>query len=85
MLNLDGGYNGGGQTATENDKLADAYKVLGVDPSATNDEVKAAYRKMALKHHPTVWPRWERMCASRPSASFKRSMTPRSESMLRVA
>ena len=52
MLNLDGGYNGGGQTATENDKLAEAYKVLGVDPSATNDEVKAAYRKMALKHHP---------------------------------
>lgn len=52
MLNLDGGYSGGGQTATENDKLAEAYKVLGVDPSATNDEVKAAYRKMALKHHP---------------------------------
>ena len=52
MLNLDGGYSGGGQTATESDKLAEAYKVLGVDPSATNDEVKAAYRKMALKHHP---------------------------------
>lgn len=52
MLNLDGGYSGGGQTATEDDKLAEAYKVLGVDPSATNDEVKAAYRKMALKHHP---------------------------------
>ena len=29
-----------------------AYKVLGVSPSATDDEVKAAYRKMALKHHP---------------------------------
>ena len=28
------------------------YKVLGVSPSATDDEVKAAYRKMALKHHP---------------------------------
>jgi len=32
--------------------LADAYRILGIDPSATNDEVKAAYRKMALKHHP---------------------------------
>lgn len=32
--------------------LDDAYKVLGIAPSATNDEVKAAYRKMALKHHP---------------------------------
>ena len=29
-----------------------AYKVLGISPNATNDEVKAAYRKMALQHHP---------------------------------
>lgn len=29
-----------------------AYKVLGVSPSATNDELKAAYRRLALKHHP---------------------------------
>lgn len=29
-----------------------AYKVLGIEPTATDDEVKAAYRKMALKHHP---------------------------------
>lgn len=29
-----------------------AYKVLGISPEATDDEVKAAYRKMALKHHP---------------------------------
>ena len=34
------------------DSLADAYKVLEIDPSATDDEVKAAYRKLALKHHP---------------------------------
>ncbi len=32
--------------------LDDAYKVLGVSPDATDKEVKAAYRKMALKHHP---------------------------------
>ncbi len=29
-----------------------AYKVLGVSPSATDQEVKAAYRKLALQHHP---------------------------------
>ena len=34
------------------DTLEDAYKVLGVSPSATDDEVKRAYRKLALEHHP---------------------------------
>ena len=40
MLNL------GGKT------LEEAYKVLEIEPTATDDEVKKAYRKMALKHHP---------------------------------
>lgn len=42
MLNLQGGVN----------NLDAAYKVLGISKNATDDEVKAAYRKMALKHHP---------------------------------
>lgn len=29
-----------------------AYAVLEISPNATNDEVKAAYRKMAMKNHP---------------------------------
>ncbi len=29
-----------------------AYSVLGVSPSASDDEVKAAYRRMAMKNHP---------------------------------
>jgi DnaJ like chaperone protein len=29
-----------------------AYKVLEITPEATDDEVKAAYRKMAVKYHP---------------------------------
>ena len=31
---------------------ANAYKVLGITKENTNDEVKKAYRKMAVKHHP---------------------------------
>ena len=29
-----------------------AYSVLGISPSATDDEVKTAYRRMAMKNHP---------------------------------
>lgn len=29
-----------------------AYKILEAEPSATDDELKKAYRKMALKYHP---------------------------------
>ncbi len=32
--------------------LNSAYKVLEIDPSASDDEVKKAYKKMAIKHHP---------------------------------
>ena len=34
------------------DDLESAYKVLGVSPNATDDEVKKAYRRLALEHHP---------------------------------
>jgi DnaJ like chaperone protein len=40
MLNLGG------------DSLEEAYKVLEISPDATDQEVRAAYRALALKHHP---------------------------------
>lgn len=32
--------------------MTDPYKVLGVSPHATDDEVKDAYRRLARKYHP---------------------------------
>jgi DnaJ like chaperone protein len=29
-----------------------AYKILEVDPTATDEELKKAYRRMAVKYHP---------------------------------
>lgn len=40
MLNLSG------------QSLEDAYKVLEITPDATDAEVRTAYRRLALKHHP---------------------------------
>lgn len=40
MLNLGG------------NSVEEAYKVLEVEPTATDDEIRKAYRKLALKHHP---------------------------------
>ena len=45
MLNMENG-------ARANSNIEDAYKVLGLSSTATDNEVKVAYRKMALKHHP---------------------------------
>ncbi len=36
----------------EKDDLESAYRVLGVSPDATDDDLRRAYRRLALEHHP---------------------------------
>ncbi len=33
-------------------EFKDYYKILGLEPDATSDEIKRAYRKLALQYHP---------------------------------
>ncbi|OOZ00456.1 co-chaperone DjlA [Solemya velum gill symbiont] len=47
------GWQGRKQSKTAGSlQLADAYKILGVEKSATDSEVKKAYRRLLSQHHP---------------------------------
>lgn len=35
--------------------MTDPYQVLGVNPGASDDEVKRAYREMSRKYHPDTY------------------------------
>lgn len=51
--NESGGYNQRTNTVSQGGiTLNNAYKVLGITDSATESEVKKAYRKLAIKYHP---------------------------------
>lgn len=45
-----GGHSGG--TGSSSTYHKDPYKVLGLDAKATDEEVKKAYRRLAMKYHP---------------------------------
>ena len=57
------------------DPLAEAYRTLGVNPSASNEEVKRAYHVLAKKYHPDVL---------RASGASEREVSEATEKMSRI-
>lgn len=47
-----GGYSSSSSNYRPTYNIENDYKVLEIEPTATDDEVKKAYRKQAMKHHP---------------------------------
>jgi len=47
-----GSYYSRGEPGHATDEVADAYRALGVSASATDSEVKTAYRRLMSQHHP---------------------------------
>jgi len=50
--NYGGGYSSSSSAPQMSQNIENDYKVLEIDPSATDEEVKKSYRKQAMKHHP---------------------------------
>ena len=46
------GYSGSSHSTSYSQPRKDPYKVLGLDSTATDEEVKKAYRRLAMKYHP---------------------------------
>jgi DnaJ like chaperone protein len=47
-----GSNNSGSSRSSYSQQHRDPYKVLGLESSATDEEVKKAYRRLAMKYHP---------------------------------
>ncbi|MBR3489425.1 MAG: TerB family tellurite resistance protein [Bacteroidales bacterium] len=45
-------YSGSSYSSSYSQQRNDPYKVLGIDSTATDEEVKKAYRRLAMKYHP---------------------------------
>jgi DnaJ like chaperone protein len=49
---LKAGFGGQRQTSSAQTSLSDAYAIVGVDESASDADVKKAYRRLMSQHHP---------------------------------
>ncbi|MFT5114103.1 MAG: DnaJ like chaperone protein [Parasphingorhabdus sp.] len=52
LLHLAEGFHDAGGPVSKTQQLKDAHEILGVDKSATDAEVKKAYRRLMNQHHP---------------------------------
>ena len=52
LLRLSRGFADGGLARPAQPSAADAYRVLGLEPQASDEEVKLAYRRLMNQHHP---------------------------------
>jgi DnaJ like chaperone protein len=52
MLKAQRSFAGGNQRSSSANELTTAYKAIGVPSTATDKEVKRAYRKLMSQHHP---------------------------------
>jgi hypothetical protein len=54
----------------------DPYEVLGLERTASTSDIKSAYRKAALKHHPgTLFYSWAQLAWTHPNIPKTRSQT----------
>jgi DnaJ like chaperone protein len=52
LLRLSRGFGDRGKARSVQPTAADAYRVLGLEPGASDGEVKLAYRRLMNQHHP---------------------------------
>ena len=64
--------------ASEEEQLAAAYGVLGLDPSVGDDTLRASYKRLMLQHHP------DRLAAQGLPAEMKDEATRRTQEIQRA-
>ncbi|MEO1203450.1 MAG: DnaJ domain-containing protein, partial [Pseudomonadota bacterium] len=62
MMRAQAGFRRSPAGDADQQRLREAYRSLGVDPAATNDQIKVAYRRLMNRNHP------DKIASSNPDA-----------------